>query len=54
MSIAIQDQIKLILSTDTYSIKEVLGCLKKVQRSVKRHHSVAGATGYLDFIKDRI
>ncbi len=54
LSTAIQDQIKLILSTSTYSMKEVLGCLKKVQSSVRRHHSVAGPTGYLDFIKDRI
>ena len=54
LSNAIQDQMRLILSTNSYSMKEVLGCLRKVQKSVKRHHSVGGPTGYLDFIRGRI
>jgi hypothetical protein len=51
---AIQTNMRLILSTTKYSRKEVIGCLKKVQKSIKRHHSVNGPTGYLDFIKERI
>src|SRR5208283_1434809 len=36
---AIQTNLRLVLSTGNYSRSELLGCLKKVQRSVKRHHS---------------
>jgi hypothetical protein len=52
--IAIQDRIKLILSTNTYSKKEVIGALKKVLRSVRTHHSVDGPRGYLNFIKGKV
>ncbi len=51
---AIQDHIKLCLATNSYSKRELAGCLKKVLRSVKRHHRVDGPKGYLDFIKDKI
>ncbi len=54
LSTTIQTNMRLILSAEPYSRKEVIGCLKKVQRSVKLHHSVDGPTGYLDFIKDQI
>ena len=51
---AVQSNIRLILSTERYSRNELLGCLRKVQRSVKRHHSVDGPVGYLEFIKGKI
>jgi len=51
---SIQAHVRLILSTAKYSRKELLGCLKKVQRSVKRHHLADGPTGYLDFIKGKV
>lgn len=50
----IQANIRLILSTTKYSKNELMGCLKKIRRSVKRHHAVDGPTGYLDFIKGRV
>jgi hypothetical protein len=50
----IQANIRLILSTIRYSRKEVIGSLRKVQKSIKRHHSVNGPTGYLDFIKESL
>jgi hypothetical protein len=51
---AVQNNLRLALSTEVYSKGELLGCLRKVQRSAKRHHSVDGPTGYLDFIKDKV
>lgn len=54
VTIAIQDNLKLTLATNTYSKKEVIGSLKKVLRSVTRHHSVNGSKGYLNFIKDQV
>jgi hypothetical protein len=47
----IQANLRLILSTMRYSRKEVVGSLRKVRKSIKRHHSAEGATGYLDFIR---
>jgi hypothetical protein len=47
----IQANLRLILSTMKFSRKEVVGSLRKVQKSIRRHHSVAGTTGYLDFIR---
>lgn len=47
----IQANLRLILSTVRYSRKEVVGSLRKVQKSIKRHHSAEGTTGYLDFIR---
>jgi hypothetical protein len=52
--IAIQNNIKLTLSTNAYSKKEVIGALKKVFRSVRAHHSVDGPRGYLNFIKGKV
>ena len=54
VSIAIQDHIKLTLSTNTYSKKEVIGALKKVLRSVRNHHAADGAKGYLNFIEGKV
>lgn len=54
LSTTIQNYIRLILSANIYSRKEVVGCLKKVQKSVKRHHRVDGPTGYLDFIEEHM
>ena len=53
-ALAIQDNLKLTLATNAYSKKEVMGSLKKVLRSVTRHHTVDGPTGYLNFIKDKV
>ena len=50
----IQDRIKLTLATNTYSRKELIGALKKVHRSVRRHHAIGGPRGYVDFIKGRV
>ncbi len=46
----IRANLRLILSTMRYSRKELVGSLRKVLKSVKRHHSVNGPTGYLEFI----
>jgi Mg2+ and Co2+ transporter CorA len=54
LSVAIQDHIKLTLATNSYSKKEVVGCLKKVLHSVKNHHRIGGSKGYLNFIKDKV
>jgi hypothetical protein len=54
VAIAIQDNLKLTLATNAFSKKEVIGSLKKVLRSVTRHHSVDGPKGYLNFIKDKV
>jgi hypothetical protein len=51
---SIQANMRLVLSTTKYSRKEVIGCLKKIHRSIKRHHSIGGPTGYLDFIRRTI
>jgi len=54
VAIAIQDNLKLTLATNAFSKKEVMGSLKKVLRSVTRHHAVNGSKGYLNFIKDKV
>lgn len=54
VAVAIQDHVKLTLATSTYSKKEVIGALKKVLRSVKRHHAVEGPKGYLNFIRGKV
>jgi hypothetical protein len=48
------DHLKITLATNSYSKKEVIGALRKMLRSVKRHHAVDGAKGYLKFIKDKV
>lgn len=48
---AIQDRVRLLLSVERYSRREVIGCLKKVLQSARRHHAEGGALGYLDFIR---
>ena len=53
LSTAIQDRVRLILSGDRYSRRQVVGCLRKVLKSVKMHHSVGGPRGYLDFVGRR-
>jgi hypothetical protein len=54
VAVAIQDHIKLTLVTNTYYKKEVIGALRKVLRSVRRHHAVDSPKGYLNFIKDKV
>ena len=43
----IQNNLRLCLSANPYSKKEVIGALRKVLKSVKRHHHVDGPRGYL-------
>jgi hypothetical protein len=50
---SIQDQLRLCLSANRYSRKEAIGALRKVLKSVKRHHQVDGPLGYLEFIRWR-
>jgi len=54
LATAIQDRVRLILSVNRYSKREVIGCLRKVLKSARLHHADAGARGYLDFIRDLI
>ena len=51
---SIQDHLRLCLSTNRYSRKEVIGALRKVLKSVKRHHHVDGPRGYLEFIREML
>ncbi len=51
---AIQDRMRLILSVDRYSKREVVGCIRKVLKSARLHHADGGPRGYLDFIRERI
>jgi hypothetical protein len=52
--VAIQDHIKLTLSTNTYSKREVIGALKKVLRSVRNHHAASRPNGYLNFLEGKV
>lgn len=49
---SIQDHLSLCLSTNNYSRKQVIGSLRKVLKSAKRHHSIDGSRGYLNFIQE--
>jgi len=51
---SIKDNLRLCLSTNDYSRKQVIGALRKVLKSVKRHHCAGGPRGYLNFIKERL
>jgi hypothetical protein len=51
LSTSIQDRVRLLLSVERYSRREVIGCLKKVQKSARLHHAERGPRGYLDFIR---
>ena len=51
---AIQDRMRLILSVERYSEREVVGCIRKVLKSAKPHHADGGLRGHLDFIRERI
>jgi len=46
----IRDSLRFQLSVAEWSREEVLGCPRKVRRSVERHHKRGGMRGYLDFI----
>jgi hypothetical protein len=52
LALAIQDHLLVCLSGSVFSRKEVIGALRKVLKSAKRHHSIDGTRGYLEFIKD--
>jgi hypothetical protein len=46
----IQLDLRLLLSLNNYSRQEVRWALHKIERSVRRHTSIDGPHGYLDFI----
>jgi hypothetical protein len=48
------DNLKLTLNLYNFSRREVLGTLKRVLKSAKRHHKLDGSRGCLDFVKDYI
>jgi hypothetical protein len=54
LAVSIQDNLKLTLSLYNFSRREVLGTLKRVLKSAKRHHKLDGSRGCLDFVKDYI
>jgi hypothetical protein len=54
LTVSIQDNLRLTLSLYNFSRREVLGALKRVLKSAKRHHKLDGSRGYLDFVKDYI
>lgn len=49
----IQNNLKVCLSFNIYSKKEVKGAFKRILKSLKYHHQIDGPTGYLDFLKHR-
>ena len=53
-AVSIQDNLKLTLSLYNFSRREVIGALKRVLKSAKRHHKLDGSRGYLDFVKGYI
>jgi len=48
----IQLSLRLSLSLNDYSRREVIWALRRVARSVERHRRAAGVRGYLDFIQE--
>ena len=50
----INNSLRLLLSTDSYSRDEVKKAIRKVLASVKRHKEVGGMRGYLDFILEHV
>lgn len=51
---AIQNNLRLCLSTNIYSKQEVKGGLKRILKSVKFHHQMDGAQGYVNFVGYRL
>lgn len=51
---AIQNNLRLLLSTHDYSRDEVKQAVRKILRSVKRHKDSGGIRGYLDFILEHV
>ena len=54
LAVSIQDNLTLTLSLYDFSRREVIGALKRVLKSAKRHHKLDGSRGYLDFVKNYI
>jgi len=50
----IQNNLRLCLSFNTYSKKEVTGAIKRIIQSVEDHHRLEGSRGYLDFLQNRL
>ena len=51
---AINNSLRLLLSTHDYSRDEVKMAVRKILASVKRHKAAAGIRGYLDFIMEYV
>lgn len=51
---AINQQLRLTLSTGNFSRDEVKAAVRKILASVKRHKATAGIQGYLDFIMEYV
>lgn len=51
---AIQNSLRLLLSTEDYSRYEVKWAVRKILGSVKRHRAAGGIRGYLDFIMEYV
>jgi len=45
--------LRLLLSLNDYSRRDVRGALRKIRKSVRRHTRADGPRGYLDFIRDQ-
>jgi hypothetical protein len=50
----INRDLRMMLSMSDYSRDEVKSAVRKILVSVKRHNSLAGARGYLDFIMEHV
>ena len=51
---AINQQLRLTLSTGDFSRDEVKAAVRKILASVKRHKATAGIQGYLNFIVEYV
>lgn len=51
---AVNNSLRLLLSTENYSRDEVKKVVRKIMASVKRHKAAAGIRGYLDFILEHV
>jgi hypothetical protein len=50
----VQFDLRLFLSIENYSKQEVRQALRTISKSVQRHSSTGGVTGYLEFIDDQL
>ena len=45
---------KIKITDDALTLEEIIACLKRIQKSVKRWNKSHGRRGYLEFVKDYI